>query len=92
MTVNKPAVEEVLFTTVTNKKSKGKSKVPPSTNLFTPSQNMPTLAPVVLRVSSLPSPAKTATVKPTPTKVATKPQMPKQTPKSFVQMAHSGNS
>jgi len=38
-----------------------------------------------------PLPAKTATVKPTSTKVATKPQAPKQTPKSFAQAARSGN-
>jgi len=48
--VDQPAVEEAPFTIVTNKKSKGKNKVPPSTNLSTPSQNVPTPTPVVLRV------------------------------------------
>jgi len=91
MAVDQPAVEEALFTTVTNKKSKGKGKVPPSTNLATPSQNMPTPAPVVSRVPPPSPPAKTATVKPTPAKVATKPQVPKQASKSFAQAARSGN-
>jgi len=59
-------VEEAPFTTVTNKKSKGKGKVPSSTNPSASFQNMPTLAPVVLRVPPSPLPAKTATVKPTP--------------------------
>ena len=49
MAVDQPVVEEALFTTVTNKKSKGKSKVPPSTNPSAPSQNMPTPVPVVSR-------------------------------------------
>ena len=53
---------------------------------------MPTPAPVVSRVSSPPPPAKTATVKPTPMKVTTKPQAPKQASKSFAQVARSGNS
>jgi len=83
MAVDQPAVEEALFTTVTNKKSKGKGKVPPSTNCSGPSQNVPTPAPVVSRVPPLPPPAKTATAKPTPMKVATKPQVPKQASKSF---------
>ena len=91
MTVDQLAVKKALFTIVTNKKTKGKGKVPLFTNPFTPSQNMSTPAPVVSRVSSPPSPAKTTTVKPTPAKVATKPRAPKQTPKSFVQVVHSGN-
>ena len=91
MAVDQPAVEEAPFTTVTNKKSKGKGKVPPSTNSPTPSQNMSTLAPVVLRAPPPPPLAKTATIKPTPTKVATKSQVSKQAPKSFAQVAHSGN-
>jgi len=91
MAVNQPAVEEAPFTTVTNKKSKGKGKVPSSTNPSAPSQNMPTLAPVVSRAPPLPPPAKTATTKPTSAKVATKPQAPKQAPKSFAQAARSGN-
>jgi len=77
MAVDQLAVEEAPFTTVTNKKSKGKDKVPPSTNLSVPSQNMPTPIPVVSRVPPLPLPAKMATTKPTPAKVVTKPQMPK---------------
>jgi len=91
MAVDQPAVEEAPFTTVTNKKSKGKGKVPPSTNLSAPSQNVPTLVPVALRAPPPPPPAKTATAKPTPAKVATKPQAPKQAPKSFAQAACSGN-
>jgi len=93
MAVDQPAVEEAPFTTVTNKKSKGKSKVPPppSTNPSASSQNVPTPAPVVSRASPLPLPVKIATVKPTPAKVATKPQAPKQAPKSFAQAAHSEN-
>ena len=89
--VDQPAVEEAPFTTVTNKKSKGKSKVLPSTNLSAPSQNVPTPALVVSRAPPPSPPAKTATIKPTPAKVATKPQAPKQAPKSFAQAAHSGN-
>jgi len=73
MAVDQPAVEETPFTTVTNKKTKGKGKVPPSTNPSAPSQNVPTPAPVVSRAPPLPPPVKTATVKPTPAKVATKP-------------------
>jgi len=91
MAVDQPAVEEAPFTVVTNKKSKGKGKVPLSTNLSAPSQNMPTPAPVVSRAPSPPPPAKTATVKPTPAKVVTKPQAPKQASKSFAQAAYSGN-
>jgi len=91
MAVNQPAVEEAPFTTVTNKKSKGKGKVPPTTNLSAPSQNVPTPAPVVSRAPLPPSPAKTATAKPTSVKVATKPQASKQAPKSFAQVARSGN-
>jgi len=90
MAVDQLAVEEAPFTTVTNKKTKGKGKVPSCTNSSAPSQNVPTPAPVVLRASPLP--AKTATAKPTPVKVATKPQMPKQVPKSFAQATCSGNS
>jgi len=73
MSVDQPAVKGAPFTTVTNKKHKGKGKVPSSTNPPAPSQNMPTSASVVLRVPPPPPPAKTATTKPTPTKVATKP-------------------
>ena len=91
MAVDQPAVEEAPFTTVTNKKTKGKGKVPLSTNPSAPSQNVPTPAPVVLRALPPPPPVKTATVKPTPAKVATKPQVPKQAPKSFAQAACSGN-
>ena len=90
--VDQPAVEEAPFTTVTNKKSKGKGKVSPSTNPFALSQNVPTPAPVVSRAPPLPPPpTKTTTAKPTPAKVATKPQASKQAPKSFAQVAHSGN-
>ena len=73
MAVDQPTVEEAPFTTITNKKSKGKGKVPSSTNPSAPSQNVLTLAPVVSRAPPPPLPAKTATTKPTPTKVATKP-------------------
>jgi len=90
--VDQPAVEEALFITVTNKKSKDKGKVSLSTNPSAPSQNMPTLTLVVSRAPPLPLPAKTATVKPTLVKVATKSQTPKQTPKSFAQAIHSKNS
>ena len=78
MAVDQPAVEEAPFTTVTNKKSKGKGKVSPPTNSSAPFQNMPTPAPVVSRAPPPPPPAKTATAKPTPAKVATKPQAPKR--------------
>ena len=78
MAVDQPAVEEALFTTVTNKKTKGKDKVPLSTNPSAPSQNVPAPAPVVSRVPLLSPPAKTTTAKPTSVKVATKPQAPKQ--------------
>ena len=91
MAVDQLAVEEALFTTVTNKKSKGKGKVSPPTNSSVPSQNMPTPTSVVSRAPPPPPLAKTATVKPTPAKVATKPQAPKQAPKSFAQAVHSGN-
>jgi len=73
MAVDQPAVEKAPFTTVTNKKNKGKGKVPFSTNPSAPSQNMPTPAPVVSRAPPPPPPAKTAITKPTPVKVATKP-------------------
>ena len=92
MAVKQPAVEETPFTTVTNTKHKDKGKVPLSTNLSAPFQNMPTPTLVVSRAPSPPLPAKMATIKPTPAKVATKPQVPKQAPKSFAQVAHSGNS
>jgi len=86
-------VEEAPFTVVTNKKSKGKGKVPSSTNLSAPSQNVPTPAPVVLRAPPPPPLAKTATVKPTPAKVATKPQTacngnPQSTPRFAPASAH----
>ena len=87
MAVNQPAVEEAPFTTVTNKKSKGKGKVPLSTNPSAPFQNVPTLALMVSRAPPLPLLAKMAIVKPTPMKVATKPQAPKQAPKSFPRFA-----
>jgi len=47
MAVDQPVVEKAPFTTVTNQKSKSKDKVPLSTNLSAPSQNVPTPAPVV---------------------------------------------
>jgi len=43
--VDQPAVEEAPFTTVTNKKSKGKGKVPSYTNPSAPSQNVPSSSP-----------------------------------------------
>ena len=73
MAVDQLAVEEAPFTTVTNKKSKSKSKVPFSTNPSVPFQNMPTPTLVVSRAPPPPLPAKTATIKPTSVKVATKP-------------------
>jgi len=91
MAVDQPVVEEAPFTTVTNKKSKGKGKVPSSTNPSAPSWNVPTPALVVSRAPPPPPPAKTATTKPTPAKVATKSQVPKQAPKSFAQAARSGS-
>ena len=45
MAVDQPAVEEASFTTVTNKKSKGKGKVPSYTNPSAPSQNVPSSSP-----------------------------------------------
>jgi len=84
MAVDQPTVKKASFTTVTNKKNKGKGKVPFFTNPSALSQNMSTSAPVVLRAPPSPLPAKMVTVKPTPTKVATKPQMSKQALKSFV--------
>jgi len=86
MAVDQPVVEKALFTTVTNKKNKGGGKVCLSTNPSVPFQNVPTPTPVVSRVPSSPPPATTAAIKPT------KPQVPKQAPKSFAQAAHSGNS
>ena len=91
MAVDQPAVEEALFTAVTNKKTKGKGKVPSSTNHSAPSQNVLTPALVVSRAPPPPSSVKIATAKPIPTKVTTKPQAPKQAPKSFAQAACSGN-
>jgi len=91
MVVDQPTVEKAPFTTVTNKKSKGKGKVPPPTNLSAPSQNVPTPTLVVSKAPPPPLPAKMATAKPTPAKVATKPQAPKQAPKSFAQAAWSEN-
>ena len=73
MAVDQPTVEKAPFTTVTNKKNKGKGKVPFFTNPSAPSQNVPTPAPVVSRAPPSPLLAKTATAKPTPTKVAIKP-------------------
>jgi len=84
MAVDQPTVKKASFTTVTNKKNKGKGKVSFFTNPSALSQNMSTSAPVVLRAPPSPLPAKMVTVKPTPTKVATKPQMSKQALKSFV--------
>ena len=57
MAVDQPAVEKAPFTTVTNKKTKGKGKVPSFTNPFAPSQNVSTPAPVVSRAPPLPPPA-----------------------------------
>ena len=91
ISVDQPAVKGAPFTTITNKKHKGKGKVPSSTNPSAPFQNMPTPASVVSKVPPPPPPAKTATIKPTPTKVATKPQALKQAPKFFAQVAHSRN-
>jgi len=91
MAVDQLAVDEALFTTVTNKKSKGKGKVPPSTNPSVPSQNVLTPVPVVSKAPPPPLLAKTATVKPTLAKVATKPQVPKQASKFFAQVARNGN-
>ena len=65
MAVDQPAVEKALFTTVTNKKSKSKSKVSSSTNLSIPSQNVPTSALVVSRAPPPSPPAKMVTAKPT---------------------------
>ena len=65
--------EEVPFTTITNKKSKGKKRPFPSTNTPVSSQNMSPPATVVSRVPLLSQPARTANVKLTPMKVATNP-------------------
>jgi len=91
ISVDQLAVKRALFTTVTNKKHKGKGKVSSSTNSSAPFQNMPTPASVVSKVPPPPPPAKTATIKPTPMKVATKPQALKQAPKFFAQVARSRN-
>jgi len=90
MAVDKPVVEEVPFTTVTTKKHKGKDKAPPPTNPQPPSQNTPPPSAVVSR-APLPQPAEKAATKPTYVKVTTIPQVPKQAPKSFAQVARSGN-
>jgi len=90
MAVNKPVVEEVPFTTVTAKKHKGKDKAPLSTNPQTPPQNAPPPSAVVSRAPPS-QPAKKVATKPTHMKVATIPQVPKQAPKSFAQVARSGN-
>jgi len=63
--------EEVPFTTITNKKSKGKEKPSPSTNTPVSSQNMPLPATVISRAPSSPQPTKMAIVKPISTKIAT---------------------
>ena len=89
--VDQLTVKKAPFTTVTNKKNKSKGKVPLFTNPSVPSQNVLISALVVSRASPPSSPAKTTTIKPTPTKVATKPQAPKQAPKFFAQVARSGN-
>ena len=52
-------VKEAPFTTVTNKKSKGKKRPSSSTNTPVPSQNMP---PPVLVVSRAPPPSQPATM------------------------------
>jgi len=50
MIVDKPPVaEEAPFTTITNKKGKGKEKPSPSTNTPVPSQNIPPPATVISR-------------------------------------------
>jgi len=50
MIVDKPPVaEEAPFTTITNKKGKGKEKPSPSTNTPVPSQNIPLPATVISR-------------------------------------------
>jgi len=90
MVVDKPVVEEVPFTIVTAKKYKGNDKALSFTNPQTFSQNTPPPSVVVSR-APLPQPVKKAATKPTHVKVATIPQAPKQTPKSFVQAARSGN-
>ena len=90
MAVDELVVEEVPFTTVTAKKHKGEDKAPLSTNPQTLPQNAPPPSAVVSR-APLPQPAKKAAIKPTHVKVATIPQTPKQAPKSFAQVACSGN-
>ena len=70
MVVDKPlVVEEAPFTTVTNKKGKGKKRPSPSTNTPVPSQNMPPPVLVVSRAPSSSQPAKMATIKPISMKV-----------------------
>ena len=90
MAVDEPVVEEVLFTTVTAKKHKGKDKAPPSTNSQTPPQNAPPPSAMVSRAPP-PQPVKKAATKSTHVKVTTIPQAPKQAPKSFAQVACSRN-
>ena len=85
-------VEEALFTIVTNKKSKGKKRPFFSTNTPVSSKNVPSLTIVVSRALSSSQPAKTATVKSIPVKVATLLWVSKQIPRSFAQVACSGNS
>ena len=63
-------VEEALFTIVTNKKSKGKKRPFFSTNTPVSSKNVPSLTTVVSRALSSSQPAKTATAKSIPVKVA----------------------
>jgi len=77
MVVNEPpVVEKASFTTVTNKKGKGKKRSSSFTNTPAPSQNISSPAMVVSRVPPPPQPAKIATVKPTSMKVATLPRYP----------------
>jgi len=85
-------VEEALFTIVTNKKSKGKKRPFFSTNTPVSSKNVPSLTIVVSRALSSSQPAKTATAKSIPVKIATLLWVFKQIPKSFAQVACSGNS
>ena len=84
-------VKKAFFTTITNKKDKGKERLSPFTNTFALSQKVPLPAMVVLKALFLSQPAKIVTVKPTPTKVATIPQVFKQVFKFFAQMVYSRN-
>lgn len=92
MAVDEPVVEEAPFTAVTNKRHKSKNKVPFFINPFLPFQNTSTSFAVVLRALPLPPLAKTAVAKPIYVKVTTIPQVPKQAPKLFAQVACSGNA